>query len=84
MKMKLINQKRLEIKIKNENWNWKSNLFFIFCHFVIILYHFKVNFVQWNLFASQKVSQVIKKRSFLISKIKLFFQEKESKLKIKI
>jgi len=30
MKMKLINQKRLKMKIEIQNWNWKSNFFFIF------------------------------------------------------
>jgi hypothetical protein len=38
--MKFFNQKRLEMKIKNENWKWKSFLFFAsfsFCNYIISL-----------------------------------------------
>lgn len=69
MKMKLINQKRLKMKIENEISKRKSKL------------KFKIEIE--NRFSSSFCNYII---SFLNENCqeKLFFQEKESKLKIKI
>lgn len=78
MKMKLINQKRLKMKMKiknqfqneNENQNLKSKFLFL-SHFVIILYHFKVNFVNKFLFSKRKKKNAAARQNIWQPQIKI-------------